>query len=521
MFKSLLLFLCLLVPVTAKAEVLNANQILESTCRVTAGQYFGSGSVIKHENGKFFILTNAHVVGNNNTVYLEFFKNGRKTLPFPGEVVWKQFKEKTSMDFAIVSIDEKYFGKYPPRVVKLAPASVKALDGYVMSAGCPGARWPSAFEGFIIREESDRILFYPPPLGGQSGSGLYIFAKDSAGQWETYLKGVVTWRIGGGVPGKTTQMGYEMNHGGAASVDVLVSAYGGQVAEPASIPDNYETVLFDRLKSIRVSPSKYNYNIRPVKPAIQPVQPVKPVQPKVEPKVVDAPIVTVPEPVLDKSRLLPIIRPDETPTPDTTPNPNGPVVPSDNPYDVMPDVPVNPTPPPVVQEQQEKESGINIQLPEDWKTWLGGSGFGLVLMFIGRYMWKNGYFTRLGVAYEAFADAKGKQFVEKVGPKIGAENAEFIREKVDNLDDIVQERVKQELARRLGVTTTVVNTMEPVSFVNESVPVVSNVLTLRQAQNTVLNPVAQAVFTEEATRAIGDFVNRLVIRALKNEEGQE
>lgn len=518
MFKSLLLAICLLVPVSAKAEVLNANQILESTCRVTAGQYFGSGSCIKHENGKFFILTNAHVVGDNTTVYLEFFKNGRKTPPFPGQVVWKKLVEKTSMDFAIVAIDEKYFGKYPPRVAKLAPASAQAFSGYVVSAGCPGARWPSAFEGFIINQETDRILFYPPPLGGQSGSGLYIISKDATGNWETYLKGVVTWRIGGGVPGKTTQMGYEANHGGAVLVDTLISAYGGQVAEPAKIPDHYENVLFDRLKQLRVSPSQYNHNIRPVKPS--PIQPK--VKPKTELKVVEAPMVTVPEPVLDKSRLLPIIRPDEvTPTPTPDANPNGPIVPSDNPYDVMPDIPVNPTPPPIVQEQEDKDGGFTLpSIPEDWKGWLTGSGLTALLLFIGRILYKKGYFDRVFVAYEAFMTGKGKEFVEKAGPVIGADNAEVIRKTVDNFDDIVQARVQAEIAKRLGVSSTVVNTMQPVAF-DSSVPVVQSPLTLRQAQNTVLNPVAQAVLTEEATKAIGDFLNRMIVRALKNENGQE
>ncbi len=541
MFKALILSLCLLFPVTAKAELWGANQILEATCRVTAGQYFGSGSCIKYENGKYYVLTNAHVVGNNSVVQLEFFKNGKKTKPLPANVVWTKFVEKTSTDYALLSIDAKYFGNYPPRVAKLAPAGLQAVGGYIVSAGCPGARWPSAFEGFIIAQESDRILFYPPPLGGQSGSGLYVVAKGENG-YETYLKGLITWRIGGGVSGRTTQMGYEENHGGAVIVDSILASLNGQVAEPHAIPlpDNYEQVIFERLKRARFSPSQYNYN-RPVSrvaPKVAPKAVPKVVQPKIvqtvpAPKVVDAAMVTVPEPVRDRSRLIPIIRPDKTPdvspspSPDIQPSPSpSPVQPSDNPYlDGIPDFQVPVEVPPVIQELEDADKKIeeekaNADFYANVVKWLGGGGFATAVAMLLRYLYNKGLFdkvlVRKAAATEAILDKVEQRGATVLAPYVGAENAEKARQYVDNLDDAVQKRVDAIIAQKFGITSTVVSPVigEQVAFVaQEEMP-----MTIVQAQRTVLNPVAKAILNEEATLALNAFVNRIATRMFKEGE---
>jgi hypothetical protein len=546
MFKALILSLCLLFPVTAKAELWGANQILEATCRVTAGQYYGSGSCIKYENGKYYVLTNAHVVGNNSVVQLEFFKNGKKTKPLPANVVWTKFVEKTSTDYALLSIDARYFGNYPPRVAKLAPIGLEPVGGYVVSAGCPGARWPSAFEGFIIKQESDRILFYPPPLGGQSGSGLYVVAKGENG-YETYLKGLITWRIGGGVAGRTTQMGYEENHGGAVIVDSILANLNNQVSEPQAlpIPDNYEQVIFDRLKRARFSPSQYNYN-RQVPKIVKP-QPAKPQVAKIEtvpaPKVVDVPMVTVPEPVRDRTKLIPIIpRPDKTPdvspspSPDIQPSP-GPSPtpgPTDNPYlDGVPDFNVPVEVPPVIKELEEadkkaeeeakkaEEAKASAEFYENLVKWLGGGGFATAVAMLFRYLYGKGWFdkvlVRKNAATEAILDKVEQKVANKLSPYVGVENAEKARQYADNLDDVVQKRVDALIAKRLGITSTVVSpVMEQVAFIAGEEE--ENSMTIVQAQRTVLNPVAKAILNEEATLALNEFVNRITTRMFREGE---
>lgn len=535
MIKSLIVALCLLFPAYAQAELWGTNQILEATCRVTAGQYYGTGSCIKHQNGKYFILTNAHVVGNSSAVYLEFFKNGRKTNPLPAQVIWSQIIERTSIDFAIVAIDEKLFGKYPPRVATLAPISAQAVGGYIVSAGCPGARWPSAFEGFIIKQESDRILFYPPPLGGQSGSGLYIVAKGPDG-YHTYLKGVVTWRIGGGVPGKTTAMGYEENHGGAVVIDTLLSNLDGKVSEPSILPENYEMV---GLFNIRFRPQPYRISPRyTVKPQPKPTPKPKPA-PVPKPELAPPPIpvevvplkehsiVVVPEPIVDKSRLLPIINPDTQPipTPDTPPVPQPELPNQDNPYDNLPDFSVPVEVPPVIKEIEELDEK-NDELKEEndfyksLMTWLGGlGGVGTVLAAFVTFLYKKGYMKKWWASkkdeLEVTSDKAIQDIADRIAPIIGIKMADKVKNKADLAEDVliakIEAAVQKRLSAKLNITeTSIVPVSEPI--------VVNDALSLTEAQNEVLNPVAIAVLDDEARMAIKMFVNRMLVRLFKDME---
>ncbi len=231
-----IILLSLFITTVCQAKVLTLNEILESTCRVKAGSAYGSGTCFKHEGGKYYILTNAHVVGNNRTVSLEFFKNGHKTLPISATVVFKKLIQRSDVDLAIVAVDGKYFGNYPPRVAKVAARDAKAEGNYMLSAGCPSARWASAWEGTIKNETGGRIIFYPPPIGGQSGSGLYIVNNG-----QTLLKGVVTWRIGNS--GRDGRTGYERAQGAAVNIDRLYDVIAGRV-EYNRIPDNNQTVKY-------------------------------------------------------------------------------------------------------------------------------------------------------------------------------------------------------------------------------------------------------------------------------------
>ena len=228
------IILSLLITTIGQAKVLTLNEILESTCRVNAGNSYGSGTCIKYQDNKYYVLTNAHVVGGSRTVRLEFFKNGHKTLPIPATVVFKKLVSRSDIDFAIVAVDAKYFGNYPPRVANIAPRGAIADNQYMLSAGCPSARWANAWEGTIKGFEGGRVIFYPPPVGGQSGSGLYIVNNGN-----TVLKGVVTWRVGNS--GRDPRTGYLRAKGAAINIDRLYDAVAGRV-EYNTIPDNYEVV---------------------------------------------------------------------------------------------------------------------------------------------------------------------------------------------------------------------------------------------------------------------------------------
>ena len=189
---STCLFFFLSTP--ALAKFLTLNEIGEASCRVNADDARGSGTSIAQDKQFIYVLTNAHVVGNSRRATCEFFRYGRKTAPLAGEVIWRAYSEQSVLDFAIIRIPKSLFGSMPPRIVPLAPPThIIKKDDYIASAGCPQGRWLQLWEGHALSTGSQsRVLFTPPPLGGQSGSGVYTMIKG-----HTHLAAVLTWNVDG------------------------------------------------------------------------------------------------------------------------------------------------------------------------------------------------------------------------------------------------------------------------------------------------------------------------------------
>ena len=229
--RSLILSFVLLFAMSsvANAKFLSLNQIGEASCRVRASSSAGSGSAIAQDKNYIYVLTNAHVVGSGQNTTCEFFRFGRKTARIPGTVIWKSYKNRTVNDFAIIRIQKSLFGGYPPRIIPLAPYDhqLKQND-YIASAGCPQARWLQLWEGHALSDASrDRVLFTPPPLGGQSGSGVYTVINGN-----TYLCAVLTWKI-------------ERDKGGAIHIGNFLRAIRGEVSEDqfnTKVPEHWEHV---------------------------------------------------------------------------------------------------------------------------------------------------------------------------------------------------------------------------------------------------------------------------------------
>ena len=92
----------------------------------------------------------------------------------------------------------------------------------------PQARWLQLWEGHALSDASrDRVLFTPPPLGGQSGSGVYTVINGN-----TYLCAVLTWKI-------------ERDKGGAIHIGNFLRAIRGEVSEDqfnTKVPEHWEHV---------------------------------------------------------------------------------------------------------------------------------------------------------------------------------------------------------------------------------------------------------------------------------------
>ena len=236
---SILLTLTLTLSVYAKP--LTLDEVLEATCRVEVNGALGSGTVIHKSNGKYYILTNAHVVGRNTNANLSFFNNGVKSNPMPARIVWRRSGQ--GVDFAIITINSNLFGDHPPRIIPLVPPNYTvSARQYITSAGCPRGAWAVAWEGHALSNANGRVLFQPPPVGGQSGSGVHVKWKNpKTGESYTRVAAVLTWRIG---REGTDSRGYEIANGGAIPVSTLYNILQNRAYKTYKVPSNYYKVAF-------------------------------------------------------------------------------------------------------------------------------------------------------------------------------------------------------------------------------------------------------------------------------------
>ncbi len=221
------------------AEPLSLNEVMEAVCRINSGGGWGTGTCIAENEDEYFILTNAHVVGRASTVNVEFFKWGYKTKPLPAKVTWRRLQG--SLDAAIIRVNKSHFGNYGPRIIPLAPEGSRiSSNDYIMAAGCPSARWVQGWEGRIIQNEQSRIVFGPPPIGGQSGTGITVLIKDSNGEYHTRVGVLLAWKIGG-------------NRGAGVSLSALYSAFNGRNNfDP--LPDGYLPISTNKSEPVKHSP---------------------------------------------------------------------------------------------------------------------------------------------------------------------------------------------------------------------------------------------------------------------------
>lgn len=208
--KTIILTLAILLGLfnTAAAKSLSLEEIIDGSCRVTSqlgltqtspygGLSFGSGTVIREDDSKFYVLTNGHVVQGAQKVFLEFFSEGYKSYALPATVEKYWYNQNTSVDLSVLSVAKTYFGERKPRVVSVAPKEVGfGPNDLIRGAGCPAGRWSQAWQARLVKKNSNTLTFNMVPFGGQSGSGILVDYKADDGETYTVLAGVVTWDVG-------------------------------------------------------------------------------------------------------------------------------------------------------------------------------------------------------------------------------------------------------------------------------------------------------------------------------------
>lgn len=220
------------------AAPLNLNEISDATCRITSNVGVGSGTVFSEDDQYYYILTNYHVIGANNTVKLEFFSRGWKTVPLDSAVVWKQYVKNSDVDFAILRINKDKFGNKKPRIIPLIPRKNKLKSGnYINGSGFPMGSGPQAWEGHVKLSKEGRIIFVPAPISGQSGSGILTLYANEQGELESRIGAILTWRI-------EEAVGQDKVVGGAISIDNLYALFDKKTEfTPQILPVSYKQVV--------------------------------------------------------------------------------------------------------------------------------------------------------------------------------------------------------------------------------------------------------------------------------------
>jgi hypothetical protein len=158
--------LCLLVPAGATA---NVDDHLDAVCRITAGNSMGSGCVFYIGSDYVYVLTNNHVVTTQKVVGLDFWSTGYQSSRLEGQVLVAD----PSIDAAVVLVPTGVFGGRLPNAIPLGqPADAPVTGATIVSAGCPGGAWPSAWKGHVLGYTGGDVLFVPPVMGGRSGSAI-------------------------------------------------------------------------------------------------------------------------------------------------------------------------------------------------------------------------------------------------------------------------------------------------------------------------------------------------------------
>ena len=212
----------------------------KATCRVNVNGARGTGTFngVDVENNRALILTNCHVVGNNQHATLDFWTNGTRE-SVEGRVVARYYDARKPADFALIAVDVDALARVNPPFVALSGCDgTPGENSFIMSAGAPKGRFVQAWTGRTLEYFNGRTIeFKPGPVPGQSGSA--IISKINGELWQT---GILTWLIG--------TEGSDESKGGAIPISILYeclkgttsAAHGGEVIPPGAVEcsENHE-----------------------------------------------------------------------------------------------------------------------------------------------------------------------------------------------------------------------------------------------------------------------------------------
>ena len=154
------------------------KKILPSVAVIEAGAGFGSGFVVKHKKGMTYLITNSHVVDNNNEVIIRWSDKTREK-----GILVADLLGKFNQDIALIKV--KGLRGLPLKINDKSPL----IGEDVLAIGAPEGLDFSITRGIIsqIREENKIIQIDAPINPGNSGGPLV----NAAG----CVTGMVTFKV--------------------------------------------------------------------------------------------------------------------------------------------------------------------------------------------------------------------------------------------------------------------------------------------------------------------------------------
>lgn len=152
------------------------SDVHAATCRVRVSNARGTGIFNGYDEatGKAYISTNDHVTSVNRACLLDFWTNSRLET-VKGTVIFKSRNDQTGRDFAIIEVDANDLKKIDPPYIPMKAIDASELMGRAfLSSGCPDGRFDQGWRGTIETMEGGMLIFSPPPVPGQSGSGICV-----------------------------------------------------------------------------------------------------------------------------------------------------------------------------------------------------------------------------------------------------------------------------------------------------------------------------------------------------------
>lgn len=146
---------------------------IDATCRVTTMDgSCGTGCVCEVGPDAIFVLTAAHVVGNQSAAACEFWREGHTSVRLPGRVVARVDNNET--DAAVIAVGKDSLGGWLPKAIPLAPPNYAIRPGdALVSVGCANGNWSTGWKGHALGCSGSELRFVPAPANGRSGSAVF------------------------------------------------------------------------------------------------------------------------------------------------------------------------------------------------------------------------------------------------------------------------------------------------------------------------------------------------------------